>query len=125
MLVKVDKFIFLVDFVVLDIEKDREIPLILERPFLTIGKALIDVYEEKLTLRVEQEEITSNVLHSSKYLDTTDDYFRFDTVDECVKDDLHDCKTKFQSEPDCILMKLLIFSLSYCLKILPWLMTLN
>ena len=38
-LVKVDKFIFLVDFVVLDMEEDREIPLILGRPFLAIGRA--------------------------------------------------------------------------------------
>ena len=40
-LVKVDKFIFLVDFIVLDMEEDREVPLILGRPFLAIGKALI------------------------------------------------------------------------------------
>ena len=32
-LVKVDKFIFLVDFTVLDMEKDREIPIILGRLF--------------------------------------------------------------------------------------------
>ncbi|XP_073049542.1 uncharacterized protein [Primulina eburnea] len=37
-LVKVDKFIFPVDFVVLDVEEDREIPLILGRPFLATGK---------------------------------------------------------------------------------------
>ena len=36
-LVKVDKFIFLVDFVVLDMEEDREAPIILGRPFLAIG----------------------------------------------------------------------------------------
>ena len=36
MLVKVDKFIFPVDFVVLDIEKDYMIPLILGKPFLTM-----------------------------------------------------------------------------------------
>ncbi|XP_075504562.1 uncharacterized protein LOC142542001 [Primulina tabacum] len=42
-LVKVDKFIFPVDFVVLDMEEDREIPLILDRPFLATGRALIDV----------------------------------------------------------------------------------
>ncbi|XP_075500124.1 uncharacterized protein LOC142538709 [Primulina tabacum] len=37
-LVKVDKFIFSVDFVVLDMEEDREIPIILGRPFLATGK---------------------------------------------------------------------------------------
>ena len=36
-LVKVDKFIFPVDFVVLDMEEDREVPIILGRPFLATG----------------------------------------------------------------------------------------
>ena len=42
-LVKVDKFIFLTDFIVLDMEEDKEIPIILGMPFLATGKALIDV----------------------------------------------------------------------------------
>ena len=42
-LVKVDKFIFLEDFIVLDMEEDKEIPIILGRPFLATGGALIDV----------------------------------------------------------------------------------
>ena len=41
-LVKVDKFIFPADFIVLDME-DKEIPIILGRPFLATGRALIDV----------------------------------------------------------------------------------
>ena len=40
MLVKLDKFMFSVDFVVLDMEEEREIPLILGIPFLAIGRAL-------------------------------------------------------------------------------------
>ncbi|XP_073126150.1 uncharacterized protein [Henckelia pumila] len=47
-LVKVDKFIFLVDFVVLDMEEDLDMPLILGRPFLETGKALIDVQKGDL-----------------------------------------------------------------------------
>ena len=42
-LVKVDKFIFPADFIVLDMEEDKEIPIILGRPFLAIGRAMIDV----------------------------------------------------------------------------------
>ena len=42
-LVKVGKFIFQTDFVVLDMEDDPEVPFILGRPFLAIGGALIDV----------------------------------------------------------------------------------
>ncbi|KAF5450006.1 hypothetical protein F2P56_030391 [Juglans regia] len=46
-LVKVDKFIFPADFVVLDMEEDQEVPLILGRPFLATGRALIDVQNEE------------------------------------------------------------------------------
>ena len=42
-LVKVDKFIFVVDFIVLEMEEDKEIPIILGRPFLATGRDLIDV----------------------------------------------------------------------------------
>ena len=49
-LVKVDKFIFQMDFIIFDMKEDKEVPLILERPFLATGKALIDVEEGKLEL---------------------------------------------------------------------------
>ena len=42
-LVKVDKFIFLPNFIVLDMEEDKKIPIILGRPFLATGRAMIDV----------------------------------------------------------------------------------
>ena len=42
-LIKVGKFIFLVDFVDIDIEEDKQVPLLLGRPFLATGAALIDV----------------------------------------------------------------------------------
>ncbi|XP_049394679.1 uncharacterized protein LOC125858966 [Solanum stenotomum] len=42
-LVKVDRFIFLADFVILDCGIDAEIPIILGRPFLATGRALVDV----------------------------------------------------------------------------------
>ena len=50
-MVKVDKFIFLADFIVLDMEEDKEIPIILVRPFLATGEALIDVQKRELKLR--------------------------------------------------------------------------
>ena len=56
-LVKVDKFIFLVDFIVLDMEEDREIPIMLGTPFLATGRAMIDVQKEELKLRVQDEEV--------------------------------------------------------------------
>ena len=42
-LVKVDKFIFPTYFIVLNMEEDKEIPIILSRPFLATGRAMIDV----------------------------------------------------------------------------------
>ena len=42
-LVKVDKFIFPADFIMLYMEEDKEISIILGRPFLATGRAMIDV----------------------------------------------------------------------------------
>ncbi|XP_038876918.1 uncharacterized protein LOC120069271 [Benincasa hispida] len=52
-LVQVDMFIFLADFVILDYEADRNIPIISSRPFLATGQALIDVRKGELTIRVD------------------------------------------------------------------------
>ncbi|GJT46362.1 reverse transcriptase domain-containing protein, partial [Tanacetum coccineum] len=56
--VTVGKFHFLADFVVVDYVVDPRVPLILGRPFLRTAHALIDVYGEELTLRVDDEAIT-------------------------------------------------------------------
>ena len=60
-LVKVGKFIFLVDFVVIKMEEDTQVPLLLGRPFLATGAALIDVKNGELTLRVGDEVIQFNL----------------------------------------------------------------
>nr|GEX46628.1 reverse transcriptase domain-containing protein [Tanacetum cinerariifolium] len=49
--VKVGKFHFSTDFVVVDFEADPRLPLILGRSFVRIGRALIDVYGKEITLR--------------------------------------------------------------------------
>ena len=69
LLVKVGKFIFPMDFVVIDIEEDKKIPLFLGRPFLAIGATLIDVKKGELTLRVGIEEVHFNLNHSLKQPD--------------------------------------------------------
>ncbi|GJU86378.1 reverse transcriptase domain-containing protein [Tanacetum coccineum] len=56
--VKVGKFYFPTDFVVVDFEADPRVPLILGRSFLRTGRALIDVYGEEITLRVDNEAVT-------------------------------------------------------------------
>ncbi|GJS91305.1 reverse transcriptase domain-containing protein [Tanacetum coccineum] len=65
--VKVGKFHFLAEFVVVDYIVDPWVPLILERPFLRTARALIDVYGEELTLRVDDEAITFKVGQTSRY----------------------------------------------------------
>nr|GEU87422.1 DNA-directed DNA polymerase [Tanacetum cinerariifolium] len=65
--VKVGKIYFLTDFVVVDYVVDPRVSLILGRPFLRTGRALIDVYDEKLTLRVDDEAITFKVGQTLKY----------------------------------------------------------
>ncbi|XP_015389858.1 uncharacterized protein LOC107178784 [Citrus sinensis] len=65
-LVKVDKFIFPVDFIVLDFEVDKEVPIILGGSFLAIGKTLIDVQKGELTMRVNDQQVTFNVLEAMR-----------------------------------------------------------
>nr|GEV30480.1 reverse transcriptase domain-containing protein [Tanacetum cinerariifolium] len=53
--IKVKKFHFPTDFVVVDFEADPRVPLMLGRSFLRTGRALIDVYGEQITLRVNDK----------------------------------------------------------------------
>ncbi|GJU43510.1 reverse transcriptase domain-containing protein [Tanacetum coccineum] len=65
--VKVGKFHFLADFVVVDFDADPRVPLIFYRPFLRTSRALIDVYGEEITLRFNDEAITFNLGQTSRY----------------------------------------------------------
>ncbi|GJS23197.1 reverse transcriptase domain-containing protein [Tanacetum coccineum] len=65
--VKVGKFQFLDDFVVIAFDADPRVPLILGRSFLKTGRVLIDVYEGELTLRVGKEAVTLNLDQTSRY----------------------------------------------------------
>ncbi|XP_058775841.1 uncharacterized protein LOC131650129 [Vicia villosa] len=60
-LVKIDKFVFPVDFVILEMPEDEEIPIILGRPFLETGRCLIDIEEGTMTLKVYDEELKIDV----------------------------------------------------------------
>nr|GFB64519.1 reverse transcriptase domain-containing protein [Tanacetum cinerariifolium] len=71
--VKVGKFHFPIDFVVVDFKADPRVPLILGRSFLRIGRALIDVYGEEITLRVNDKFVTFNLNQTMRYSSTYDD----------------------------------------------------
>nr|GEW82912.1 reverse transcriptase domain-containing protein [Tanacetum cinerariifolium] len=80
--VKVGKFHFPTDFVVVDYVVEPRVPLILGRPFLRTGRALIDVYGEELTLRVNNKEITFKVGQTSKYsYNDTESINQIDVID--------------------------------------------
>nr|GFC13824.1 reverse transcriptase domain-containing protein [Tanacetum cinerariifolium] len=56
--VKVGKFYFPADFVVLDFIVDPRVPLILGRPFLSTAHAIINVHEREIILRQDQQSLT-------------------------------------------------------------------
>ncbi|GKB10592.1 reverse transcriptase domain-containing protein [Tanacetum coccineum] len=65
-IVKVEKFDFLADFVIVDFEADPRVHIILGRHFLRTARALVDLYEERLTLRVGNEEVVFYTDKSSR-----------------------------------------------------------
>ncbi|GJS34740.1 reverse transcriptase domain-containing protein, partial [Tanacetum coccineum] len=65
--VKVGKFHFLADFIVVDYNVDPRVPLILGRPFLRTARALIDVHGEELILRDGDEQLIFHTDTTSKY----------------------------------------------------------
>ncbi|GKA43043.1 ribonuclease H-like domain-containing protein [Tanacetum coccineum] len=56
-LVRIGKFIFPIDFIILDIPEDNDVPLILRRPFLSTAHSKIDFFKRKITLRAGEEKL--------------------------------------------------------------------
>nr|GEY37378.1 reverse transcriptase domain-containing protein [Tanacetum cinerariifolium] len=81
--IKVGTIHFPADFVVVDFDADPRVPLILKRSFLKTGRALIDVFEGELTLRVGKEAITFNLDQTSRYSTNYNDMTanRIDVID--------------------------------------------
>ena len=114
-LVTVGKFVFLVDFIILDMEEDSQVPLLLGRPFLATGAALIDMQKGVLTLSVGEEAAAFNLINSMQNIDidrencnVVDDVYTYnpDVHNDCngqifinekeinsqyIKDDYFDC----------------------------------
>nr|GEU66454.1 reverse transcriptase domain-containing protein [Tanacetum cinerariifolium] len=99
--VKVGKFHFSIDFMVVDFKADPRVPLILGRSFLRTGHALIDVYGEEITLRVNDESITFNFNQSMRYSSTYDDNSvnRVDVIDIACEEFVQDV-LDFQYNPE-------------------------
>jgi len=99
-LVQVRKFVFPADFVIIDCQVDEEIPIILGRPFLATGRALINCETGELKMRLNDKEVIFNVQQSmrrpSEYVncslvEAVDMILQEDDVTLTTKDPLEAC----------------------------------
>ncbi|XP_017438189.1 uncharacterized protein LOC108344235 [Vigna angularis] len=81
-LMKVDKFLFLVDFVIMEMEEDVNVPHILGRPFMKTARVLIDVENDKLKVRVQDEEVNFDVFEAMSHPKDNKECFHLDPLDE-------------------------------------------
>ena len=65
-LVKVESFIFPADFFILDCEVDFEVPIILGRPFLATGRALVDREKVQMKFWLNNEEVIFKIYRSMR-----------------------------------------------------------
>ncbi|KAK5825663.1 hypothetical protein PVK06_020521 [Gossypium arboreum] len=97
---KIDKFIFPVDFIILDIEEDSNTLLILGRPFLATAKTIIDVGTGELTLRVGDETLTLQACNSDNTLEIEGDHLNHSIkTDHMIQPTLQEISLKEVHEP--------------------------
>ncbi|GJT08661.1 DNA-directed DNA polymerase [Tanacetum coccineum] len=103
-LIKVDKFILPIDFVILDMPEDSRVPIILGRPFLATARAMIDIFNKKITLRVGDDEVIFDVDQSIKRPPTKDDEcYGIDDLDNTINVEAQ--KLLANDEPDSFLSR--------------------
>nr|GEX06367.1 DNA-directed DNA polymerase [Tanacetum cinerariifolium] len=115
--VKVGKFHFPTDFVVVDFKADPRVPLILGRYFLRTHRALIDVYGEEITFKVNDESITFNLNQTMRYSSTYDDNSinRVDVIDIACEEFVQDV-LDFQSSNPTLVSNPSISENDFCKK---------
>ncbi|GKA26477.1 zinc knuckle CX2CX4HX4C containing protein [Tanacetum coccineum] len=64
LLIKINKFIFLVDFVILDMVRDLRMPIILGRPLLATAHAKVDIFRKSISLEVGSEKVIFKIRSS-------------------------------------------------------------
>ncbi|GJZ38859.1 DNA-directed DNA polymerase [Tanacetum coccineum] len=103
-LIKVDKFVLPIDFVILDMPEDSRVPIILGRPFLATARAMIDIFNKKITLRVGDNEVIFDVDQSIKRPTTEDDEcYGIDDLDDTINVEAQ--KLLANEEPDLFLSR--------------------
>ncbi|GJY26869.1 putative nucleotidyltransferase, ribonuclease H [Tanacetum coccineum] len=96
-IVQIDKFGFLVDFVIVDIEEDSRVLIILGRPFLATAHAMIDVFNKKSYLEVGNEKVTLDIERSMKFSTSADNTCHsFDLIDLTIHDHVQETLRKDQ-----------------------------
>ncbi|XP_016557322.2 uncharacterized protein LOC107856871 [Capsicum annuum] len=65
-LLKVDKFILPVDFILFDYEIDQEVPIILGHPFLATGRAIVNLELGEIKFWVQEDEVSFKIFKSKK-----------------------------------------------------------
>ena len=82
----------------LDYEADKEVPIILGRPFLATGRTLIDVQKGELTMRVHDEQVTFNVFKAMQFPDDVEECAAMSVFDAVVDEEIQEefCKSASQ-----------------------------
>ncbi|GJY34139.1 DNA-directed DNA polymerase [Tanacetum coccineum] len=103
-LIKVDKFVLPIDFVILDMPEDSSVPIILGRPFLATVRAMINVFNKKITLRVGDDGVIFDVDQSIKRPTTEDDEcYGIDDLDGAINEEARELLAN--EEPDSFLSR--------------------
>ncbi|GJR58092.1 reverse transcriptase domain-containing protein [Tanacetum coccineum] len=96
-IVQIDKFVFSVGFIILEMEEDSKVSIILGRPFLATAHAMIDVFNKKISLEVGKEKITFDVEKSMKFSTSVDDTCHsFSLIDLTIHDHVQETLPKDQ-----------------------------
>ncbi|XP_021766986.1 uncharacterized protein LOC110731432 [Chenopodium quinoa] len=83
---RVGKFTFPVGFYVLEMDEDERIPIILGRPFLATSKAIIDVKEGKMALKVDNDSIEFDLNKVMRQPSSSNECFRIDTIENLMNE---------------------------------------
>ncbi|XP_016164495.1 uncharacterized protein LOC107607017 [Arachis ipaensis] len=86
LLVQVGPFTFPGDFMILDMEEEKNASIILGRPFLATGRTIIDVQKGEVTLRVNEDEVVLNAVEAMQYPNPSEECMRIDAIEPLVKE---------------------------------------
>jgi len=84
-LIQVKQLVFPVDFVVMDIEEDPDIPIILGRPFMSMANCIVDMGKGKLELGVEDQKVSFDLFEAMKHPNDMKACFDLDKVEQEIE----------------------------------------